>query len=115
VHPSRKIKILANDPNANIRAFYFQYLMLCFEIENPNYEFYISKIKQLVLDHNFSFLFPEEDDNPLFNDGQFKRWLLEFMAILDDGEFESTEMALNSFPIADLVFVYFFRTLAIYA
>jgi hypothetical protein len=37
VHPSRRIKALINDPNATIRAFYFQYLMLCYEIENPNY------------------------------------------------------------------------------
>jgi hypothetical protein len=37
------------------------------------------------------------------------------MDILDNGEFESTEAALNAFPIADSVFVYFFRSLAIYA
>ena len=32
VHPQRKIKVFLNDPNANIRAFYFQYLVLCYEI-----------------------------------------------------------------------------------
>lgn len=37
VHKSRRIKALLNDPNANIRVFYFQYLMLCYEIENQNY------------------------------------------------------------------------------
>lgn len=62
VHPGRKIKALLNDPNANIRVFYFQYLMLCFEIENQNYEFYISKIQKFLLDPNFTFLFLLEDD-----------------------------------------------------
>jgi hypothetical protein len=37
------------------------------------------------------------------------------MDILDAGEFESTELALNAFSIADTVLVYFFRSLAIYA
>lgn len=37
------------------------------------------------------------------------------MEILDSGEFETTEAALNTYPIADIVFVYFFRSLAIYA
>ena len=34
---------------------------------------------------------------------------------MDAGEFEVVEQALNRYPIADLVFVYFFRSLAIYA
>lgn len=37
------------------------------------------------------------------------------MEILDSGEFETTEAALNTYPIADIVFVYFFRSLAINA
>jgi hypothetical protein len=37
------------------------------------------------------------------------------MEILDSGEFDTTEIALNTYPIADVVFVYFFRSLAIYA
>lgn len=64
--------------------------MLCFEIENNNYEFYINKLQKFLLDPNFSFLFLEEDDERIFNDRQFKRFLLEFMEILDSGEFEST-------------------------
>lgn len=32
VHPSRRLKAFIDDPNANIRAFYFQYLILCFEV-----------------------------------------------------------------------------------
>jgi len=76
VHPSRRIKALINDPNANIRAFYFQYLMLCYEIENPNYEFYIAKLQKFIMDPNFLFLFLEEDDETIFNDRQFKRFLL---------------------------------------
>lgn len=85
LHPARRIKALLNDPNANIRAFYLQYLMLCFEIENQNYEFYITKIQKFLMDPNFTFLFLEEDDDKIFNDKQFKRFVLEFMEILDSG------------------------------
>lgn len=62
INSTRRIKALLNDPNANIRVFYFQYLMLCFEIENPNYEFYISKLQSFLMDPSFSFLFVEGDD-----------------------------------------------------
>jgi hypothetical protein len=70
-------------------------------------------MKKLVLSPSFSFLFLEGDDERIFNDQQFKRFLIEFMEILDAGELESTELALNAYPIADLVLVYFFRSLAI--
>lgn len=98
-----------------IRAFYFQYLMLCYEIENENYGIYIEKIKRFVLDENFSFLFLETDTDEIYNDLQFKRIILEFMDVLDSGEFPTTESALNYYPILDTVYVYFFRSLAIYA
>ena len=75
-HEARRIKVLCNDPNANIRAFYFQYLILCFEIDNPNFEFYIGKLNKFILDPSFVFLFLEEDDENIFNDKQFKRFLL---------------------------------------
>lgn len=39
------------------------------------------------MDPNFTFLFLEEDDEKIFNDRQFKRFLLEFMDVLDSGEF----------------------------
>ena len=39
-HPSRKLKVFLNDPNANIRAFYFQFLILCYEIDESNATFY---------------------------------------------------------------------------
>lgn len=68
-----------------------------------------------MLDPSFVFLFLEDDDPALYNDKQFKRLLLEFMEVLDSGEFETIESALNSFPIADTILVYFFRSLAIYA
>lgn len=65
-----------NDPNANIRAFYFQYLVLCFEMENPNSELYINKLHLLLGDPNFTFLFLQDDNEEIFNDKQFKRFFL---------------------------------------
>lgn len=41
------------------------------------------------MDPSFSFLFTEEDDESIYNDKQFKRFLLEFMDILDSGEFDT--------------------------
>lgn len=34
VDPGRVVKALINDPQAHIRIFYYQYLRLCFELEN---------------------------------------------------------------------------------
>lgn len=45
VDPARVVKVFTNDPQANIRIFYYQYLKLCFELDNVNYEFYINKIE----------------------------------------------------------------------
>lgn len=33
LNPARVVKVFRNDPQANIRIFYYQYLKLCF---NPN-------------------------------------------------------------------------------
>ena len=41
--------------------------------------------------------------------------MMEFLDILDSGEFGSIENSINKYPIMDLVFVYFFRSLIIYA
>ena len=41
------VKVFTNDPQANIRIFYYQYLKLCFELDNVNYEFYINKIEPI--------------------------------------------------------------------
>ena len=41
---ARVIKVFRDDPQANIRVFYYQYLRLCFEIEHPDVEAYISKV-----------------------------------------------------------------------
>ena len=48
VDDARVIKVFKNDPQANIRVFYYQYLKLCFEIEHPNIDFYISKVEELM-------------------------------------------------------------------
>ena len=76
VHQSRRLKIFIDDPNANLRAFYFQYLILLFEVENKNFEFYLEKLYNFILDPNFSFIFLESDDENIFNDQQFKRFFL---------------------------------------
>lgn len=35
--PARVVKVFKNDPQANIRVFYYQYLKLCFELESVNF------------------------------------------------------------------------------
>jgi hypothetical protein len=75
----------------------------------------MEKLHNFILDPNFSFIFLESDDEKIFNDQQFKRFFLEFLTILESGEFLTVEQALNKYPIADVVFVYFFRSLLIYA
>jgi hypothetical protein len=37
VDDSRVVKYFHDDPQANIRIFYYQYLKLCFEIDNVDY------------------------------------------------------------------------------
>lgn len=44
VDPARVVKVFLNDPQANIRVFYYQYLKLCFEIDTVDYDMYIQKI-----------------------------------------------------------------------
>ena len=51
------VKLFENDVQANIRVFYYQYLKLCFEAEDCDYEQYIRKIEDIINDPNFSFLF----------------------------------------------------------
>lgn len=51
------VKVFSNDPQANIRIFYYQYLKLCFELDNVNYEFYINKIEEIINNEGFKFIF----------------------------------------------------------
>jgi hypothetical protein len=44
VEASRVVKVFRDDPQANIRVFYYQYLKLCFEVNECDYEQYIRKI-----------------------------------------------------------------------
>jgi hypothetical protein len=48
VDDCRVVKVLHKDPQANLRVFYYQYLKLCFEIDNIDYESYIEKIYELI-------------------------------------------------------------------
>jgi len=57
VDPARVVKVFSNDPQANIRIFYYQYLKLCFELDNVNYEFYINKIEEIINNEGFKFIF----------------------------------------------------------
>ena len=114
VDDARIIKVFKDDPQANIRVFYYQYLKLCFELDCENVENYINKIEDLIINSEFHFLFPEEEHLQLFNDKQFKRLFIEFFDILNEGEI-TVEQALTKYPIADTVLVFFFRTLLIFA
>lgn len=62
VDPARVVKHFSSDPQANIRVFYYQYLKLCFELENVDFEGYIRKIEELINNDEFKFMFYEEDD-----------------------------------------------------
>jgi len=37
VNTARVVKVFHCDPQANIRVFYYQYLKLCFELQNEDY------------------------------------------------------------------------------
>ena len=37
VDPTRVVKAFKNDPQANLRVFYYQYLKLCFEVNDCDY------------------------------------------------------------------------------
>ena len=45
VDPARVVKHFLDDTQAHIRIFYYQYLRLCFEVPNIDYQFYISRIQ----------------------------------------------------------------------
>jgi len=44
IDPARVVKVFRNDPQGNIRIFYYQYLKLCFDIESVDFEGYINRI-----------------------------------------------------------------------
>lgn len=112
IDPSRVVKHFSNDPQANIRVFYYQYLKLCFELENVDFETYIRRIEELINNDEFKFIFYEEDDPELFNDLQFKQLIMEFFGVLGQGGV-AIQQAINYYPIMDTVFIYFFRALLI--
>ena len=94
----RQIRYFFKDPQASLRVFYYQYLKLCFEMQEIDYELYINKIEELLTNQNFHFVFPEGKNSELYNDFQFKRLIIEFMEVLDDDEL-SVEAALGQYPI----------------
>ena len=106
------VKRFSNDPQANIRVFYYQYLKLCFELENVDFERYIQKIEELINNDEFKFVFYEEDDAEVFNDLQFKQLIMEFFGLLGQGGVP-LQQAINYYPVMDTVFIYFFRALLI--
>lgn len=62
VDPSRVVKHFLSDPQANIRVFYYQYLKLCFEVQNVDFEGYIRKIEEIINNEGFKFMFFQEDN-----------------------------------------------------
>lgn len=109
VDPARVVKSFPNDTQAHIRIFYYQYLRLCFEVPNIDYQYYISHIQGTLNDPNFAIMFPVEDDPSLFNDHQAKSFIMEFFGILGEGN-TRVLAALNHFPIMDYIFVCLFRS-----
>lgn len=76
------VKVFYNDPQANIRVFYYEYLKLCFELDTVDYEGYINKIEQVINNEGFKFIFYQDDDPSIFTDNQFKQLLTEFFGML---------------------------------
>lgn len=109
VDPARVVKFFENDPQAQIRIFYYQYLKLCFELENVNYDVYISKIEDIINNPQFEFIFYPYDDQSIFNDIQAKSLIMEFFGVLGEGSI-SVLQALTKYPILDKIFVHFFRS-----
>lgn len=112
VDSARVVKGFENDPQAYIRIFYYQYLRLCFELENVNYDLYIRKIQEIINNPEFNFLFYEHDDPNIFNDNQAKSLIMQFFGVLGEGHLNILK-SLNRYPIMDTIFVHFFRSFLI--
>lgn len=59
VDPNRIIKIFKDDPNANERVFYYQYLRICENYEDPTSQERIQNMKEFVMNEDLVFLFPD--------------------------------------------------------
>ena len=112
IDPARVVKVFTDDPQAHIKVFYYQYLKLCFEINNEKSEELVHKIEELINNPTFQFIFYQEDDPNIFNDTQAKAFISEFFGELSSGEYTILE-AINKYPIMDIIMVHFFRTLMI--
>jgi hypothetical protein len=112
VDPARVVKVFANDPQGHIRIFYYQYLKLCFELENINFDFYIRKIEEII-NSSFHFIFYEDDNPEIFNDTQAKSLIMEFFGVLGEGGHGNVQNSLSHYPIMDYIFVNFFRSFLI--
>jgi hypothetical protein len=86
VDAARVVKVFHYDPQATIRVFYYQYLKLCFELQNVDYELFTRKIEEILNNKDFKFVFYEDDDSEIYNDIQFKRLIMEFFQILGHGQ-----------------------------
>ena len=87
-------------------------MKICFEINSPKSEELVQKIEELINNPNFKFYFYQEDDQSIFNDTQAKAFISEFFGELSSAECTILD-AINSYPIMDIIFVHFFRTLLI--
>jgi hypothetical protein len=112
VDPGRVVKSFLNDPQAHIRIFYYQYLRLCFELENPKSENYVQRLEELINNSTFQFIFYQDDDPSIYNDSNAKGLISQFFQLLGSGE-QTVLEAVNNNPIMDVILVHFFRTLLI--
>ena len=104
--------MIRDDPQANLRIFYYDYLKLCFESENVNYNQYIGKVEEIINDENFRFMFYEEADPSFYDDLTFKQLIMEFFGVLGSGKY-SVEEALMVYQVMDTVFIAFLRSIMI--
>ena len=67
----------------------------------------------MIAHPQFYFIFPEEHQSPPFTDTQFKRFINEFLDILEESN-EHIDDLIGCYPIIDLAFTYLFRWLLIF-
>ena len=72
----------------------------------------INNINQLLIHPEFYFILPQQQ-NQIFNDSQFKRFVFEFLSILEHSDCHVDDI-LGTYPIMDIVFVYLFRSFLIF-
>ena len=120
VNPNRVLKQLLNDPQSNIRVFYYQLIRLAFEVptEHGYNHNCMNNFKKIVFHPEFEILFtPDtESEREVFNDFQFKKLFAEFVSLLvsaSESGPPNVEQVINQFPIIDIVIIHIIRSLLV--